>query len=398
MEDKNYNNPENSANNNTQKLTGIQLLHRDDYESDYIFLIECSKVWDVIGKNSWNKYYVSFFNNPELKILSDDELFSKLYELTPNLDGANLSCLTLTGINLCCASLKNADLRGTDLSKGNLIHSDLTGAILTPDLSKGPKYTTFEDANLQSAILDNAKMHGTIFKNTVLQSASIINIADAISVNFENAILTDAHLDNSKFSDANLEGTLMLGSYLKGTMFYLASVNGKTIFTGHPDECISDSTDFTGVGLSSARISPNLLPRLQRNIRKIYWDKWCSKHKVMGEFVNFFWKLSDYGSSMIPCIQWLVIWYFGSLLVYIACTFTNLCTSFNTTLLSGIGSLIELLGKNMFAMFGSGYIIVENVSGFWHTFGILFAGIQTVFTYFLLAILITRFGIMFRDS
>ncbi len=70
-------------------------------------------------------------------------------DIVPDLGGAGLRVLDLTGANLDGANLKSADLRGTILSRANLIRADLAGANLFK--------TVVDEADLDGANLTGAR-------------------------------------------------------------------------------------------------------------------------------------------------------------------------------------------------------------------------------------------------
>ena len=73
-------------------------------------------------------------------------------EVSPDLSGAPLRGLDLTGANLEMANLKGADLRGTNMGEANLTGANLEGA-------------NFFKANLNGANLANANLTGAQFLN-----------------------------------------------------------------------------------------------------------------------------------------------------------------------------------------------------------------------------------------
>ena len=89
---------------------------------------------------------------------------------TPDLSGAGLRGLDLSGFDLSRADLRNADLRGTNLSQANL-----SGAHL-------------ERANLFKAVFDGADLGGAF-----LYEAQFLNCAQlAVSRNWQSAFRDEA--------------------------------------------------------------------------------------------------------------------------------------------------------------------------------------------------------------
>lgn len=163
-----------------------------------------------------------------------------------------------------------------------LCGADLHGAVL-------------EKANLSEANLRDAKLFNTNLKIAVLRNADLTN-----------ANLWQADLENAIFWYSILEGTSIAGddkglkANLKSTDFTGAIVNGKTIIQACD---IDEKTNFTTVGLDSARIEPALLDALRTNIRRITWEEHFKEQgksclgRISTAPMRLFWWLSDYGSS-----------------------------------------------------------------------------------------------------
>jgi hypothetical protein len=57
-------------------------------------------------------------------------------------------------------------------------------------------------------------------------------------------------------------------------------------------------TNFAGVGLATARITPpENRTLLEYNIRRLSWQRWYKSHRVLAMPAGLFWFLSDYGRS-----------------------------------------------------------------------------------------------------
>src|SRR5215472_15217303 len=90
--------------------------------------------------------------------------------ITPDLSGAGLRGLDLSGFDLAQADLRGADLRGTNLSQ-----ADLSG-------------THLERANLFKAVLDGAELEGAF-----LCGAQFLNCAQlTVAQNWQSAFRDDA--------------------------------------------------------------------------------------------------------------------------------------------------------------------------------------------------------------
>src|SRR5215469_14876662 len=89
--------------------------------------------------------------------------------ITPDLSGAGLRGLDLSGFNLSHADLRRADLRGTNFSQANLLGAHLEGA------------------NLFKAVLDDADLAGAF-----LYQAQFLNCAQlVVTRNWQSAFRDD---------------------------------------------------------------------------------------------------------------------------------------------------------------------------------------------------------------
>ena len=99
--------------------------------------------------------------------------------------------------------------------------------------------------------------------------------------------------------------------------------------------------------------------------------------------------MSNYGTSAIPSLTGLLLWYVFSFIVSLCMTWEIITGLTNSGDI--IAYFMRLFGNTMLGMFGAGNILGAD------GFGMLFSGIQVVVTYFLLTILVTRFAVMFQD-
>jgi hypothetical protein len=145
-------------------------------------------------------------------------------------------------------------------------------------------------ANLEGAWLDHANLEGADLKFSILQGAVLAY------ANLEGAKLEFSNLQGALLAYANLEGVELTDVCMIKANFKYAKVNGETLIDENCE--VNHETDFTGVGLASARIDPGLRARLEGNIRKKRWKTWCRTHFWgLGWMAMLFWLLSDYGRS-----------------------------------------------------------------------------------------------------
>ena len=164
-------------------------------------------------------------------------------------------------------------------------------------------------ADLSKAHLKEAKFVEADLRKTILYRADL-KAADLTSAKLQKASLREAYLRRARIESANI----------RGAKFNLAEVDGVSLIS----DCEFDSeSDFTGVGLDSARIDPGLKAALKNNIRRIHWQKWFDteqkkgfRNRVTSRMVKWFWWVSDYGRSTKRIIQTFFVLAFGFGLFY----------------------------------------------------------------------------------
>ncbi|MEL6440500.1 MAG: pentapeptide repeat-containing protein [Cyanobacteria bacterium J06621_8] len=177
---------------------------------------------------------------------------------------ADLIEANLKGANFREANLRGADLIGADLIGAHLRLANLIGAHLS-------------EANLRVARLREANLKGANFSRTDLVKAN----------------LGGANLRGANLRGANLSGADLVKANLKGTSAAFSIVDAKTLLNENE---FDRKTDFSSVGLDSARIDEELKSDLKRNIRQIYWERRDKRNLFNWVFKSFWW-VSDYGSS-----------------------------------------------------------------------------------------------------
>ena len=353
-----------------------------------------------------------------------------------HLKGANLSFAHLEGAILPCAHLEGADLSFAHLEGARLSSAHLKGANLS--------FAHLEGAILFGAHLEGADLRRVMLKDANMSKANLrsanvtwecLKVAKKLTaVTFPQISISNEDLSNRDLSHTGLEGVTIENTNLKGANFRFARVDGSTLIVGDPDKIIDDATDFTGVGLSEARIDPKLRTRLERNIRKKQWEEWYVKprvypfmeylsdiwRKIRGvspedpsnisspdskegitsftwkdrrkSFVvdlpiEIFWWLSDYGTKSKRCILAFIALNFVAFFAYLGLTWYKVITS---DLLQTLINFGQLAGQTLLTMFGLGSL---QLSAPW----ILLVALHAILGYFLLAVLITRFAIMFQS-
>jgi hypothetical protein len=263
--------------------------------------------------------------------------------------------ILLEGAGLEGAHLKGADLWSAHLKGANLIKAHLEGA--------GLRLAHLEEALLMSAHL-------------------------------EGADLWLANLKGAAFQEAHLEGAYLMANQLAGADFTDAVVNGKTLLAGRDYD---KETDFTGVGLRSARVRPELRSALEANVRRRMWRQWYRDHWPLAPFVKFFWSLSDYGTSACK----LMLWFLGFAMLFAAAYWCS------PDLVSGLDEAdgVQLLPGDLPLRAVYFSVITMTTLGFGdmhaaagNPWGHLLLMVQVILGYILLGALITRFAIMFQEA
>ena len=185
------------------------------------------------------------------------------------LEGSTLLRAALQGADLRSAHLEGADLRkaradGANLSRALLQGADLTGASLEGAILWRSRLDEahLEQGNLCAADLRRAHLGRARMPGACLAGAKLVR-ADLHSSDMRRADLSGADVSN-----ADIRGVILREANLNGLVAEAAAVDGGTIIWG----CDVDvRTDFTGVGLDSARIDPALRSHLEYNVRRKGW-------------------------------------------------------------------------------------------------------------------------------
>jgi len=369
-------------------------------EEQYQMLLRCSEKKDLTEWNEWRS------KNPFIDI---------------KLANVNLRKAYLKGGNLTEANLNGAMLNAADLSEAKMNDAKLDGAkLFNTNFTKAEMFNvTFNKATLHSSIFNGAHIEESSFENSNFLSSKLIGSrliecnlkgANFIRADLSNSYFAECDIENSKLGRANLNGTEFYKLNIKGADFEGASVNGQTLIWN----CKFDSnTNFTGVGLDSARIEPRIKTSLQGNIRRKQWEKWYEEGPkwqrfLINPFVKLFWLASDYGRStgrIIGCFFGLSVIF--ALLYYICGPIdgqgivANLFVDYNAQ----TGNPISINPKivPIRAIYFS--IVTMTTLGFGDMYaqpgsylGHILLMIQVLLGYVLLGALVTRFAILFTSS
>lgn len=240
--------------------------------------------------------------------------------------------------------------------------------------------------------------------------------ADLKRGNLEGADLRWAHLGGANFLEAHIEGACLFGAhlegahislaYLEGTNFRFAQIDAETVIA----ECNFDkNTDFTGVGLDSARMGPNLKEALKNIIRRKQWMKWFNSGAWWQRFfkhttVRPFWWITDYGSSTPRIIYTFILLAIAFGLVYYGFETHPQLDGIIANLRVEKMTDVHVFARSMYfsivtmTTLGFGDMHAIKTSTLWALFGYFFLTLQVIIGYVLLGALITRLGVLFSGS
>jgi len=252
----------------------------------------------------------------------------------------------------------------------NRLYPEMRGPIDILKLVK--RYSQLKRPNFPRGDFREAISRGVSFTGAHLEGACFWE------AHLEGADFRNAHLEGAEFLMAHLEGVIFLETHLERARFEYAIVDGETLFI---ENSIDKNTNFTGTALSSTRIDPSLRTRLERNIREMQWRNWYDSTlfaRLLTPFVQLFWWVSNYGTSCKRCLL-----SFGGLILF--------AFVINFVLTQHLSpDIAELFANTVLALFGVGDPGLEGIARLWQV-------VYVISGYFLLAVLISRFAIMFQN-
>ena len=322
---------------------GKPRFSREQYE----MLKRCSDAHDLAEWNTWRE------QNPAEEVLLERAQFPRVY-----LERAFLKEAYLEGANFVSAYLKDANLQGAHLEDAELRHAHLQGANLSW-------------AHLRGARLFSTRLEGARLSRSDLQGAS----------------LGLAKMDGADFSYADIQDANFALAYMESARFEAAAVNGGTLIWRSK---IDRLTDFTGVGLDTARNEPGQKQLLQYNVRRLAWENWYKTHPILKWPVRAFWAMSDYGRSTGRIVGWFFAIALGFAAIYDI--FPRLTSNLHVTghwytdaIRAWYFSVVTM------TTLGFGDIHANPESPVGH----LLLSLQVLSGYILLGALVTRFAVLF---
>ena len=302
-----------------------------------------------------------------------------------------------------------------DMSEWNLWRKENPGAEIWlegADLSEA----YLEGVNLIKAHLSGAEILGARLGEALLTGAWL-----------EETELQSAHLERANLQLTRLEGANLMGAYLAAAVFIGAIVDSRTLIL----KCVIDeNTDFTMVGLDVARVEPSLQTRLKANIRRIAWGKYCRSlrstwsGRIKAALIQLFWRISDHGSSTSKVLRhfFFITLVFSGMYAILDLVYPELLMENNTELVrytytnaetptaflySHAWANVSLwylqiwcftVGTMMTLGFGGIGVSISPSTPWLVSFaGLTLVTLNLMLGYFLLAVFVTRIGIMFQS-
>ncbi len=216
-----------------------------------------------------------------------------------NLDGITLLDIDLEGADLSKLSMQNAVVKNCNLKNVDFISSNLEGADLQNNDFTNAKLIAarLNNANLSSSILTNANMltastrnarlenidfsshdiSGLILKNISLAGSNLegqkLSRIDLSNSNLEEVNFKDADLSNTILSNANLTNANLQGAKLSGATFRSADLNGVDL-----SNMDLQKADFSGANLSNCDLREANLTKAQLSKANITGTKLWKIH------------------------------------------------------------------------------------------------------------------------
>ncbi len=316
--------------------------------------------------------------------------------------GAHLEGARLIGAPLEGAEFITAHLEGADLWDAHLEGADFEGAHLerTAFLNAHLEGAGFAGAHLERATFLNAHLEGVGFCDAHLKDADFymahLEGADFEHAHLEGADFRDAHLEGAYLWNTHLEGANFSDAHLEGAKFHMAAVDGGTLLD---TRYVDRQTDFTGVGLDSARVPPGLKQLLEYNVRRLGWENWYQEHQLLRGPVRLFWFMSDYG-----CSTGRILGCFFALALFFAILYYVCGLAWPPGIVSGLlnGDNIPVPGWLVLVRAVYFSVVTMTTLGFGDIYacptsfwGHLLLTLQVLLGYVLLAALVTRFAVLF---
>lgn len=299
-------------------------------------------------------------------------------------------------IKLCGAEMQNWNISYANLIDVDFMESNLSGTI-------------FNRCKLKNSIFICAKCNGTFFLNTDCEEAFFLE-SDLTNARFSSSNCKKSLFENSKcyetrFTSTDISDSSFNNAHLENTWFVQSTCNGTTFINSY----FSNLTEFMNcIFDNKMTISDHLIgtPRtdigtrikFEHNCRIHNWNEWYNnsdESHLIVLFVKFFWYISDYGYSTKRILAFfsLFILFFTS--VYYV--FPEMLSLNGVTLKSATFFSMLTFACSTMVTLGFSNINVSVVNGAPNTWGMFVVSMNLIVGYFMLAVLVTRLGILFQS-
>lgn len=151
-------------------------------------------------------------------------------DFVPDLSGAVIKGRNLSSIDLHGANLKGADLSQSNLSNANLQnaqldHANMSGCML---MKADLEHADLPGTDLESAVIDGAKLHAAILTKSILKKADCSN-SDFSGSDLRECNFREASLVNTDLCQADLQGTYLWRANISGAKLKGVRVSKVTI-------------------------------------------------------------------------------------------------------------------------------------------------------------------------
>jgi len=299
-------------------------------------------------------------------------------------------------IMLCGAEMCNWDLTRANLSNVNFWGSNLSGATL---FNTQCNNSIFIDAKCINTLFFHTNCDGAYFNLADLSKARFVN-SSCVTSSFESsnckkASFTKTDISNSCFNSAKLEDARFISSECYSTEFLFCYFSNLTEIMN----CSFDNrTTISNYLIGILRIDAGARAYLEHNCRHHNWNAWYknySKFSLIVFFVKFFWYISDYGYSTKRVLIFFLL--FILLFTSIYYEFPEMLSLNGVTLDTATFFSMLTFACSTMVTLGFSNINVSVVEGAPNTWGMFVVSMNLIVGYFMLAVLVTRLGILFQS-
>ncbi|MCH5144141.1 pentapeptide repeat-containing protein [Desulfovibrio sp. UIB00] len=366
----------------------------------YARLLRCSKKKNMAEWNNWREA------NLDVEIWLQGAKFRDAHLEEADFRGAHCEHASFSG-----AHCERANFWGAHCEGANFREAHCEGANFLLVHCEG---TNFWWAHCEGANFLGVHCEGAEFREAHCEGA------DFGAAHCEEAIFWRAYCEGANFREAHCEGAYFVKAQCEGANFRYAQFSTSTNFF----YCtIDDASDFSYTALGSIMVEPDKRARMEYNIRRLAWKQqyveqaeslqqvflingWQKVSTILSSLlawlylcpVRFFWHVSDYGYSTGRVIRYFIFFILLFTLLY---TFFPWMLMVNNTPIDAPlpERFLQMLAFATSTMVTLGFsninVAIEN--GRPVLAGMLVVSCNLIVGYFMLAVLVTRLGILFQS-